>query len=170
MAGSEDNKAINQLYIQFIQAFNQLDAGIIENIYAENACYIPENENIGITLGRDSIIAIYTAFFVKIKNKKGRIEVDFRVVERHMENKSVTDIGYYLIRFHPSVDTEEPISEFAGKFVHISKKNTDGQWYLTVDTNNHSKPQFYYNSKPSPELYYGRHFLPSTAKNYDEQP
>ncbi|AQS36310.1 hypothetical protein Sps_01128 [Shewanella psychrophila] len=170
MAESEDNKAINQLYTQFALAFNQLDAAIVENIYAEDACYVPENQSKGITMGRENIIAVYKKFFGKIKHKEARIEVDFRVVERQMESHNATDVGYYLIRFHPSEDAEEPISEFAGKFVNVSKKNADGKWYLTVDTNNRSETPFYYNAKPSPDLYYGRHFSPLTAENYAEQP
>ncbi|CAM3316488.1 YybH family protein [Shewanella violacea] len=167
MAQSEDNRAINQLYRQFSQAFNQLDAGIVENIYAEDACYVPENQSKGITMGRENIIALYKKFFVKIKHKQARIEVDFRVIERQMENNNATDIGYYLIRFHPAEDAEEPISEFAGKFVNVSRKNANGKWYLTVDTNNRSDTPFYYNAKPTPELYYGRHFSPLTSELHD---
>lgn len=169
MALSEDNKAINQLYTQFALAFNQLDAAIVENIYAEDACYVPESQSKGITMGRDNIIAVYKKFFSKIKNKEARIEVDFRVVERQMETNNATDVGYYLIRFHPAKDAEEPISEFAGKFVNVSRKNADGKWYLTVDTNNRSETPFYYNAKPSPELYYGRQFSPLTAEIHVEQ-
>lgn len=167
-AVGEDNTAINSLYTQFSQAFNELDANIVENIYAEDACYIPENQSKEITMGRDNIIDLYKAFFGKIKHKEARIEVDFRVIERQMEANNATDIGYYLIRFHPAAEAEEPISEFAGKFVNVSKKNDDGNWYLTVDTNNRSETPFYYNAKPSPNLYYGRQFTQLPQKSHDD--
>lgn len=141
-ANSDDNAALNQFYTQFTQAFETLDAQKVKNIYAEDACYIPENQSKAITMGRDNIIELYNKFFGKIKHKEARIEVDFRVLDRQVEANNATDIGYYLIRFHPPLDAEEPVSEFAGKFVTVSKKKKDGKWYLTVDTNNRSEPSF----------------------------
>ncbi|WP_299809479.1 nuclear transport factor 2 family protein [uncultured Shewanella sp.] len=158
VAFADDNDSLNAVYNHFSEAFNELDASIMKSIYSEDACYIPEGQDEEITLGRDKIVALYEAFFGKIKHKNAKIEVDFRVIERNIVGKSATDIGYYLIRFHPPVDNGEPSSEFAGKFVGVSKKKSDGKWYLTVDTNNRAEASFYYNAKPSPNLYYGRQF------------
>lgn len=165
---NSDNNALNQFYTQFSAAFEQLDAAVIEDLYAENACYIPEQQGKEITIGRENIVALYKAFFGKIKHKNAQIEVDFRVIERQMEAQSATDIGYYLIRFYPPKETEEPMSEFAGKFVTVSKKKADGKWYLTVDTNNRSEPSFYYGAKPSPNLYYGSQFTKAEDLNQHE--
>lgn len=162
---TSDNEALNRFYTQFSNAFDQLDASVIEDMYAENACYIPEQQGKEITIGRENIVDLYRTFFGKIKHKNARIEVDFRVVERQMEVENATDIGYYLIRFHPPKETEEPVSEFAGKFVTVSKKKADGKWYLTVDTNNRSDPSFYFNAKPSPNLYYGSQFTEVVSDN-----
>ncbi|WP_275660484.1 nuclear transport factor 2 family protein [Shewanella sp. Isolate13] len=164
VAFANDNDALNAVYSHFSAAFNELDANIMKSIYSEDACYIPEGQDEEITLGRDNIVALYETFFGKIKHKNAKIEVDFRVIERNIEGNSATDIGYYLIRFHPPVDDGEPTSEFAGKFVGVSKKKRDGKWYLTVDTNNRAEASFYYNAKPSPNLYYGRQF-PALSQN-----
>ncbi|ABZ76507.1 conserved hypothetical protein [Shewanella halifaxensis HAW-EB4] len=164
VAVADDNEALNAVYGHFSEAFNELDATIMKSIYSEDACYIPEGQDKEITLGRDKIVALYQTFFGKIKHKNARIEVDFRVIERNIEGTSATDIGYYLIRFHPPIDNGEPTSEFAGKFVGVSKKKSDGKWYLTVDTNNRAEASFYYNAKPSPNLYYGRQF-PALSQN-----
>ncbi|MGS0828261.1 YybH family protein [Shewanella sp. 0m-8] len=164
VALADDNEALNSVYGQFSEAFNELDASIMESIYSEDACYIPESQDEEITLGRDNIVALYQTFFGKIKHKNAKIEVDFRVIERNIEGSSATDVGYYLIRFHPPIDNEEPSSEFAGKFVGVSNKKSDGKWYLTVDTNNRAEASFYYNAKPSPNLYYGRQF-PALSQN-----
>ena len=146
VALADDNDALNAVYGHFSNAFNELDATIMESIYSEDACYIPESQDQEITLGRDNIVALYETFFGKIKHKNAKIEVDFRVIERNIEGSSATDVGYYLIRFHPPIDNEEPSSEFAGKFVGVSKKKSDGKWYLTVDTNNRAEAAFYYNA------------------------
>ena len=167
LAFANDNEALNELYDHFNEAFNELDVSRLHSIYSEDACYIPESQGEEITVGRDNIVELYKTFFGKIKHKNAKIEVDFRVIERNIEGSSATDIGYYLIRFHPSVDAGEPVSEFAGKFVTVSKKKADGKWYLTVDTNNRAEASFYFNAKPSSNLYYGRQF---TALNSFEKP
>ncbi|MCL1137445.1 YybH family protein [Shewanella pneumatophori] len=164
VAVADDNEALNAVYNQFSQAFNELDANRMKTIYSEDACYIPESQGEEITIGRDKIVALYETFFGKIKHKNAKIEVDFRVIERNIIGRSATDVGYYLIRFHPPLDNGEPSSEFAGKFVGVSKKKQDGKWYLTVDTNNRAEASFYFNAKPSPNLYYGRQF-PSISQN-----
>ncbi|GIU02363.1 hypothetical protein TUM4630_33790 [Shewanella algidipiscicola] len=158
-----DNEALNQFYRQFSSAFAQLDATVIADLYAEDASYIPEQQSKAITIGRENIISLYQRFFGKIKHKNAQIEVDFRVIDRQISPQIATDIGYYLIRFYPPKESEEPMSEFAGKFVTVSKKQADGRWYLTVDTNNRGEPAFYYDAKPLPNLYYGSQF--STASN-----
>ncbi|GIU49119.1 hypothetical protein TUM4438_32060 [Shewanella sairae] len=164
VAFASDNEALNAVYSHISDAFEELDASKMKAIYSEDACYIPEDQGQEITIGRDNIVALYDTFFGKIKHKNAKIEVDFRVIERNIEGTSATDIGYYLIRFHPPIDNGEPTSEFAGKFVGVSKKKKDGKWYLTVDTNNRAEASFYYNAKPSPNLYYGRQF-PALSQN-----
>ena len=167
-AFANDNEALNELYTHFNDAFNELDVSRLQSIYSEDACYIPESQGQEITLGRENIVKLYETFFGKIKHKNAKIEVDFRVIERNIEGSSATDIGYYLIRFHPSVDAGEPVSEFAGKFVTVSKKKADGKWYLTVDTNNRAEASFYFNAKPTSNLYYGRQFAALNSNKKQE--
>ncbi|WOT06687.1 YybH family protein [Shewanella youngdeokensis] len=171
---ADDNEALNQFYNDFNQAYNTLDAAKLDQLYSENASYISDSQNEAITRGRDNITKLYETFFNKIKVKKARIEVDFRVIERNLNASNATDIGYYIIRYHPSIDVGEPISEFAGKFVMVSHKKDDGKWYVTVDTNNRSKPEFYYDAKPAAKVYYGRQFSvltqTLTTQNHDKKP
>ncbi len=156
----DPNIALNHTYVQFTKAFTTLDPLIVKDIYAEDACYIPEGQSKKITQGRDNIVDLYKSFFGKINHKNAQIEVDFRVVDRQIEGRSATDVGYYLVRFHPPAETEEPVSEFAGKFVTVSKQKEDGQWFLTVDTSQRAEPKFYFEAKPLPNLYFGNRFTP----------
>lgn len=161
---ADPNLALNKTYTQFTKAFNTLDPQIVKDIYSEDACYIPEGQSKKITQGRDNIVALYESFFGRINMKNAQIEVDFRVVDRQVEGNSATDVGYYLIRFHPPKETEEPVSEFAGKFVTVSKQKSDGKWFLTVDTSHKAESQFYFDAKPMPKLYYGKRFTPLNSK------
>ncbi|AZQ10618.1 YybH family protein [Shewanella khirikhana] len=157
-AQQSDDLAINHTYQVSAEAFDKLNVALIAEIYADNACYIPERHDKEIVRGRDSIVALYDKFFGKIRKKNARIEVDFRVIDRSRSGDSVTDVGYYLIRFHPAADTGEPVSEYAGKFVTVAKKQTNGKWLLTLDSSNRAEPRFYYSAKPVGELYYGLRF------------
>ncbi|WP_298775868.1 DUF4440 domain-containing protein [uncultured Shewanella sp.] len=160
----DDNAMLNHIYHHFNKAFNTLDPQEMLFIYTQDASYISNNQNKKILLGRKEILEQYRAFFKKINDKKANIDVDFRIIQRHVEGKSATDIGYYLIRYYPDSGDEEPISEFAGKFVGVSKKYPNGHWYLVVETNNKADTAFYYNAKPQPNLYYGRQFTPINSE------
>lgn len=155
---SADDKALNQTYTEFMTAFNTLDYHVIENLYAADASYIPEGQEKQIINGGENIAALYQSFFSKIQRKKAFIDVDFRVIKRKIDGKNATDIGYYLVRFQPPKETEEPVSEFAGKFVIVYHKTKNGQWQLAIDSNNRAEPRFYFEAKPTPNLYYGRQF------------
>ncbi|MCL1124250.1 YybH family protein [Shewanella surugensis] len=154
---------LNHIYDHFNKAFATLDPQEMLFIYTQDASYISDNQSKEILLGRNDIIAQYRAFFKKINDKQANIEVDFRILQRHIEGSSATDIGYYLIRYYPHVDDGEPMSEFAGKFVGVSKKSPNGHWYLVVETNNKANTAFYYDAKPQPNLYYGRQFPPISS-------
>ncbi|GGP76680.1 YybH family protein [Shewanella ulleungensis] len=156
------HKALNANFSQLVQAFEHLDLNSIEKIYTEDAAYVSETQEKGIILGKQNILNLYTRFFDKIKRKQASLEVDFRVLVRHVDENSATDVGYYLVRFHPGADSGEPVSEFAGKFVTVSAKDNSGKWLISVDSNTHATAKLYYDAKPVPNLYYGRQFISAT--------
>ena len=158
------DQTLNTNFTKLILAFEQLDLTAIEQIYTEDAVYISETQDKGIISGKDNILTLYSRFFNKIKRKQAKLEVDFRVLVRAVESNSVTDIGYYLVRFHPGKESGEPVSEFAGKFVTIFTKDNNQQWKISVDSNTHTTPNYYYDAKPVPNLYYGRQFIDAITK------
>lgn len=157
---STRDQRINANYSLLTQAFNELNHGITAEIYANDASYLSESQSKEIYYGRDNIVAIYQRFFDKIRAKKARIDIDFRVLNRKLSGDSAFDTGYYLVRFYPAEETGEPVSEFAGKFVIGTQQETQERWYITLDMNNRSEPSFYLNAKPVANLYYGRQFPP----------
>lgn len=161
---SED-EAINRYYDKYTQTFTLLELAAIDELYMDNAVYVSETQHRDIVQGKQKILALYQAFFDKIRHKQARIEVDFRVSIRQIEGRSATDIGYYLVRFYPQADTGEPVSEFAGKFVNVFIKH-QGKWQVSVDSNTRAEPRFYFAAKPIQSLYYGQRFLAlSTARD-----
>ncbi|WP_228768371.1 YybH family protein [Shewanella sp. TC10] len=156
-----DNEALNANYKVFSAAFENLDLNKIDNIYTNDAVYISETLDKEIVTGKKDILALYTVFFKKIAKKSAHIDVDFRVINRELSDKNATDVGYYLVRFHPRKETGEPTSVFSGKFVLVSRKGTDNQWQFIVDSNTKANPDFYFSAKPVSNLYFGRQFNPT---------
>ncbi|ESE41016.1 MULTISPECIES: YybH family protein [Shewanella] len=154
------DQLINANYPLFTKAFTELDPEVTAEIYSKDASYLSESQSKEIYYGRESIVAIYQRFFDKIRNKKARIDIDFRVLNRKLSGNSAFDTGYYLVRFYPAEETGEPVSEFAGKFVIGTQKDSQQRWNVTLDMNNRAEPSFYLNAKPVPNLYYGRQFPP----------
>ena len=156
---NSDNDLLNENYNHLTKGFYSLNMGVINDIYIDDAVYISETQDKDIVYGKQNIIDLYHKFFDKIKRKNAKIEIDFRVAIRQSSADQSTDIGYYLVRFHPGKESGEPISEFAGKFVTVSRRTADGKWKLSVDSNTRSKPEFYYRAKPMPNWYYGKQFI-----------
>jgi len=154
------DQLINANYPLFTKAFTELSPEVTAEIYAKDASYLSESQSKEIYYGRESIVAIYQRFFDKIRDKKARIDIDFRVLNRKLSGNSAFDTGYYLVRFYPAEETGEPVSEFAGKFVIGTQKDSQQRWNVTLDMNNRAEPSFYLNAKPVPNLYYGRQFPP----------
>ncbi|WP_417762625.1 YybH family protein [Shewanella sp.] len=161
----QDQAALNAIYRQYATAFAALDAEQLKSVYAKNATYVPEQPSIGIIKGLDEVLALYQKFFDRVKKRRATLEVDFRVVDRQRHGNEVTDICYYMVRFHPPKDTEEPISEFAGKLVMVLKKadQTTNQWQVVLDVSNRAEPKLYYDATPKPNWYYGEQFSPIKA-------
>ncbi len=155
-----DNDVINANYKVFSSGFENLDLDSIDTIYADDAVYISETLDKEIVTGKDDILALYSVFFKKIAKKSAHIDVDFRIINRKLTEKTATDVGYYLVRFHPRKETGEPTSVFSGKFVLVSRKVGKQQWQFIVDSNTKANPDFYFTAKPVSNLYYGRQFNP----------
>lgn len=154
------NSHINTHYILLKKAFEQLDATLINNLYTENACYLPEGQSKKIIIGRDEIVNLHRKFFNRIRQKQANIEVDFRVINRKFANQKATDVGYFLIRIHPTADEGEPVTEFAGKFVSVLEQTDQNQWLLSVDSSHKADAKLYFSSEPIANLYYGTSFKP----------
>ncbi len=148
------NEKINSTYVQFVDAFNKLNAELILPVYHHNASYISEHKKGGLIKGKEAINLIYQRFFDRVKHKKANVKIGFRVVSRDISQDRATDIGYYLIRFIPAAHTEQPVSEFSGKFLIISKPGEKGHWQWFTEMNNKAKSSFYFSATPREGLFY----------------
>lgn len=148
------NQQINGIYDTFVESYVSLDSEALHQLYSANACMMTVSADREFIHGREEIIAAIEEWFDKIRERDASIDIDFRVVNRHHEGEVVTDAGYYLMRFTPHAESEQPSSEFAGKFVMNFKKNEQGSWQVFMDSSNRSKPDLYFSAQKAPELYF----------------
>ncbi|MCL1077539.1 DUF4440 domain-containing protein [Parashewanella spongiae] len=150
------NNQLNKTYQSFIESFEKLDADQIDQMYDRDILYISEGKSQPILQGSNEVKLIYQRFFDRVKQKNIRLKIGFRLLSRDIADEQATDIGYYIIRFIPSKKSEEPVSEFAGKFLIVSKKAKNGQWLWSMEMNNRAKLEYYFNSKSKKNLFYSK--------------
>ncbi|MCL1142507.1 YybH family protein [Shewanella gaetbuli] len=158
----QEHQQLNLNYQRLKASFQHLNIDTLEQIYVDDAVYISESQDKDIIIGKQNVINLYQTFFKKIRHKKARIDIDFRVVARQISSNQATDVGYYLMRFHPDAESGDTVSEFAGKFVSVLTRSSDGHWQINIDSNTRSKPEYYYSAKPVPNWYYGQQFMATT--------
>ncbi len=148
------NQEINQLYDTFVASYYALDPEPLESLYSADACLMGVSDESEFIRGREAITKAIDKWFEKVRKRDATIKIDFRVIERQHEGAVVTDAGYYLIRYTPNQASEQPTSEFAGKFVMSFKRAPDGNWYIFMDSANRSKPELFYAASAEPGLYF----------------
>ncbi|MBY5920099.1 YybH family protein [Ferrimonas balearica] len=148
------NQEINELYDTFVESYFALDPEPLESLYSPDACLMGVSDESEFIRGREAITKAINKWFEKVRKRDATIKIDFRVIERQHEGAVVTDAGYYLIRYTPNQASEQPSSEFAGKFVMSFKRGADGNWYIFMDSANRSKPELFYAASAEPGLYF----------------
>ncbi|MBY6185817.1 DUF4440 domain-containing protein [Marinobacter hydrocarbonoclasticus] len=148
------NQEINGLYETFVDAYFELNSDPLMTLYSADACLMGVSAESEFIRGREAINKAINKWFDKVRKRDATIKIDFRVIERQQEGPVVTDAGYYLIRYTPNQASEQPSSEFAGKFVMSFKKASDGNWYIFMDSANRSKPELFYAASAEPGLYF----------------
>jgi len=128
--GQSDNQTIDEVYEQFSDAYEQLDLSLIEPLYAEDAHYLVSDAGAGIKIGRDAIIRGFRQHFSGARSRGLKLRITFKIIHREMEGSFAYDVGYYK---YESIPKEGSPTAFAGKFVTVLRKNSEGSWQFVVD-------------------------------------
>lgn len=123
---------IDAIYSRFNQAYKTLDPAAVANLYTESAAYLAPNAELEI--GRDKVLAQFERFFGDVKQKGGRLEITFRVVQRKISGDLGYDVGIFTLTNIPA-SGEARTSR--GKFFVVTVKETDGTWRFQADGYNH---------------------------------
>lgn len=126
--GVAAHKGLDDIYGRFSEGYKKLDASAVANLYTETAAYLVPGQDIDI--GREKILASFTKFFDSVKQRNGRLEISFQIVQRQAEPTLAYDVGIYtLTSFRENGETR--VSK--GKFFVVAKPDKDGVWRFQVD-------------------------------------
>jgi uncharacterized protein (TIGR02246 family) len=134
--GVAPHNGLDEIYARFSEGYKKLDPAAVANLYTETAAYLVPGQEMEI--GRPKVLEGFTKFFDSVKQRNGRLEISFRVMQRQVEQTLAYDVGIFTLT--ASDEKGEPrVSK--GKFVVVAKPEKDGVWRFQVDGyNNLPKP------------------------------
>ena len=130
----EESLEIESIYQSFSAAYATFNAEKMSNCYLDNAVSIAhyEGKKPFILNGKKAILNDCNDFFNAIKSNKQTLTIEFKIIERTINNKKIFDIGYYKL----TILKDNKIIEINyGKIAIILAKNTENKWKYETDTN-----------------------------------
>lgn len=126
--GVVSHKGLDDIYIRFAEGYKTLDPAAVANLYTENATYLPPEGD--VMKGRQNIAKSFVGFFDSVKQRKGRLQISFRIVQRQVDTNLAYDVGIFTLT---SFNEKGESSTGSGKFVVVAKRGEDGIWRFQVD-------------------------------------
>ncbi len=126
--GVAPHKGLDETYRRFTEGYKKLDAASVVNLYSETAAYLAPGSNIQI--GQQKVSGIFTSFFDSVKQRNGRLEISFRIVQRQVDKNLAYDVGIYTLT---SFNDKGESSKDSGKFVVVAKPEKGDTWRFQVD-------------------------------------
>ena len=136
-----NDKSISEVYKTFSKAYDTMDGALVGNLYLKNAYYLKPS---GITIGSEAIVDNFTDFFKRLQSRNVQPKIEFKIIDRQIDGKLATDIGYYLLTY---LDNDGKTSQHSGRFTTTLLKGKDGQWKFLSDSYIDCKVEDYQNAK-----------------------
>ena len=125
--GVKAHAGIDAVYAKFSRAYRELDHELVGGLYSPNASYLVPDQN--ILIGRDKITLTFKSFFDQVRSQNGKLEINFRIVQRRVAGDLGYDVGVYTLT---QTDSAGKKGTGQGKFVVVAVKD-GGQWRFQVD-------------------------------------
>ncbi len=126
--GVAPHKGLDGIYRRFSEGYKKLDAASVAELYSETAAYLAPGDN--IQTGRQKILGNFSSFFNSIKQRNGRAEISFRIVQRQVDKKLAYDVGIYTLT---SFNEKGEARRSSGKFVVVAIREKSDVWRFQVD-------------------------------------
>ena len=126
MAQSEQDKINRDVWYNFMQAYQDLNASLFNQIHTEDVLRVPVDQN-QILVGREYKDANLLMFnqWNQLKVKQG---IKFRFTNRIQKGNWAYETGIYKLTRYSGYETEH----LYGKF-NVTLKRVDGRWKIFMD-------------------------------------
>lgn len=126
--GAAKNADMDAIYARFRAAYQNLDIAAATDLYTDDALYLaPDSE---ITRGKPAIRKIFEGFFGAVKQRGGKLDITFNIVDRKSAGGLTYDVGIYTLK---TTGNAGEVNTFPGKFVVVARKSADGLWRFQLD-------------------------------------
>lgn len=129
-AQSDAEREIDQVYEQFSQAYDSLDAALVAPLYTEETLYLDDSSEEGVRRGREEVLRSFRDQFATARERGSKLKISFRIIDRAVDGDLAYDVGYYKYEAFPK---EGDAFQAAGKFVTVLRRGSDGRWRFHVD-------------------------------------
>jgi hypothetical protein len=142
----EESHEIDSIYQAFSYSYTVLNPELTANCYSINAVSIAhyDNQKPFILNGKQAILDDFSTFFKRIKDNKQTMTIQFKIIERTLNNNKIFDIGYYQLTFFKD---EKEIEKSHGKVAIILVKDSNNTWKYETDTNSSCSELEFKNAK-----------------------
>jgi len=122
---------LTEVYGQFSEAYDKLDADMVTGLYEEDAYYLSGEEE--IKQGHKVIRSNFDRYFTWAKGEGAHLNIEFDIVDRTVTESLVVDVAYYLITTTFPEASEREVTKSAGKFITVLRKQENGEWKFKID-------------------------------------
>lgn len=126
-SGVKPHAGIDAVYAKFSRAYRELDLDLVGGLYSTDASYLIPDQK--VLIGREKITPTFKSFFDYVRDRKGRLEISFRILQRRVSGDLGYDVGIYTLT---NYDGAGKGTTGQGKFVVVAVKDGD-QWRFQVD-------------------------------------
>jgi uncharacterized protein (TIGR02246 family) len=126
--GVAPHKGLDEIYRRFSEGYKNLDSTSVANLYSDTAAYLAPGSNVQI--GRQKVSELFTSFFDSVRQRNGRLEISFRIVQRQVDKNLAYDVGIYTLT---SFNEKGESRKDSGKFVVVARRENGDIWRFQVD-------------------------------------
>lgn len=127
-ASAKPHAGLDAVYQSFSRAYRELDHDLVASLYTADAAYLVPGQD--VITGRSNIKPTFKSFFDYVRERKGKLAISFRILQRRVAKDMAYDVGIYTLT---QTDSSGKASTGQGKFVVVAVKEKNGEWRFQVD-------------------------------------
>ena len=149
-ADSVDEK-VNAIYTRMSEGYASLDVNLMKKVYDSDYVYVAPGKHDPVWKGLEDMLFKDGRFFTEMQERKNRVSIKFRVIDRKKTGQMVADVGFYSFQI---TSPDQNVDTSYGKFLITSILQSNGHWLFYSDMDVDALKKDYEGVKKISELKY----------------